>query len=108
MILSPGTVDFLILIASYESLPFVTYFSIEAASYVGVVNVKLSAAILGFHVFTGCDQSGRFSDKTKLSMWKSFRTAFAEILEPLLSIEGSNILPSDITVENMDRFGSHI
>ena len=67
MILSPDTDVFLILIACYESLPFVTYFSIEAASYVGVLDVKLSAAILGFHVFLGCDQSGRFSGKTKLS-----------------------------------------
>ena len=69
--------------------------------------MKLSAVILGFHVFTGCDQNGRFSGKTKLS-WFSFRTAYAEILEALSSLEGSNILPDDITVENMDRFGSHI
>ena len=91
-----------------ESLPFVTYFSIEAASYVGVLDVKLSAAILGFHVFTGCDQSGRFSGKTKLSWWKSFRTAYAEIFEALSSLEGSNILPDDVAVGSMDRFESHI
>ena len=99
MILSPDTNVFLILIAFYESLPFVTYFSIEAALYVGVLDVKLSAAILGFHVFTGCDQSGRFSGKTKLSWWKSFSTAYAEILEPSSAIEGSNILSDDITLE---------
>ena len=107
MILLPDTDVFLILIACYETLPFVTYFSIEAASYVGALNVKLSAAILGFHVFTGCDQRGRFSGKTKLSRWKSFRATYAEILEALSSLR-SSILPDDITIENMDRFGSHI
>ena len=99
MILSPDTGVFLILIACYESSPF---------TFVGLLDVKLSAAILGFHVFTGCDQSGRFSGKTKLSWWKSFRTAYAEILEALSSLEESNILPDYITVENMGRFGSHI
>ena len=108
MILLPDTDVFLILIACYKSLPFITYFSIEAAPYVGALDVKLSAAILAFHLFTGCDQSGRFSGKTKLSWSKSFRTAYAGILEALSSLEGFNILPDDIIVENMDRFGSHI
>ena len=108
MILLPDTDVFPILIACYESLPFVTYFSIEAASYVGVLDVKLSAAILGFHVFKECDQSGRFFGKTKLSWWKSFRAEHGEILEALTSLEGSRILPDDITFENMDRFESHI
>ena len=108
MILPPDTDVFLILTACYESLPFVTYFSTEAASYVGVLDVKLSAAILGFHVFAGCGQSGRFFGKTKLIYLKSFRTACVEIFEVLSSLEGSNILPDDITVENMDRFRSHI
>ena len=108
MTLSPDTDVFLILIRCYESLPFVTYFLIEAVSYVGVLDVKLSPAILGFHVCTGCDQSGWFSGKTKLSWWKSFRTAYAEILEGLSSLEGSKILPDDITVRNIDRFESHI
>ena len=70
--------------------------------------MTLSAGILGFQVFTGCDQSGRFSSKTKLSWWKSFRTAYAEILEALSSLEGSKILPNYITVGNIDSFESHI
>ena len=34
------------------------------------LDIKQSAAILGFHVFTGCHHSGQFSGKTKLSCRK--------------------------------------
>ena len=34
------------------------------------LDIKQSAAMLGFLVFTGCHQSGQFSGKMKLSCWK--------------------------------------
>ena len=74
----------------------------------GVLDVKLSTTILGFHVFIGCDQSVQFSAKTKVNWWKAFKAGYAEILEEFLSLEASITLPDDITVKNMDCFGSHI
>ena len=37
-------------------------------------------AILGFHAFTGCDQTSKFSVKSKLSCWKAFTSANKNIL----------------------------
>ena len=41
---------------------------------------KRSEALLAFHVFTGCDQTGRFCGKSKSSWWKNFMKADNEEL----------------------------
>ena len=41
------------------------------------------SALLGFHAFSGCDQTGTFRGKTKLSCWSAFQKADAEVQRAL-------------------------
>ena len=40
-------------------------------------------SLLGFHTFTGCDQTGRFSGKSKTFWWKEFYKVDGDTLEGL-------------------------
>ena len=37
--------------------------------------------ILGFHAFTGCDQTGKFTGKSKLTCWKVFESSSSSVLK---------------------------
>ena len=73
---SPDTDVFLLLLHYYESLPQITTFrtgrgndkrDISIKNCVEAIGSDHAKAILGFHVFTGCDQTGRFNGKSKSS-----------------------------------------
>ena len=64
----------------------------------------MAKAILGFHVFTGCDQIGRFSGKAKPTWWKEFLKSEYAVLTALTQLGNGEQLPSMITLEEIERF----
>ena len=38
-------------------------------------------ALLGFHAFSGCDQTGEFYDSSKLTYWKKLMTSPGDVLD---------------------------
>ena len=55
-----------------------------ASCYEGI-GPRHAEALLGFHVFTGCDQTGRFS-RTKTFWWKEFQKADNDTLDALAQL----------------------
>ena len=62
------------------------------------------AAIIGFHAFTGCDQIGRFNNKTKKSCWDIFIEADQEIVNAFKNLGESETLPTLQTLEALEKF----
>ena len=92
---SPDTDVFLLLIHFYQSLPQSLLFhtgrgkdarKINIASCYEGIGPRYAKALLGFHVFTGCDQTGRFSRKTKTFWWKEFQKADDDTLDALAQL----------------------
>ena len=48
-----------------------------------VLGPELCAALMGFHIFTGCDQIGRFNGKSKGAWWEAFLNADADVIKAL-------------------------
>ena len=67
-------------------------------------NIATDPSILGFHVFTGCYQIGRFSGKAKLTWWKEFLKSDDAVLTALTQLGNGEQLPSLITLEDIERF----
>ena len=76
VVVSPDTDVFLLLLHYYEVLPPAILFrtgrgdaerDIPTQQYYESIGCKKAKVILGFHVFIGCDQIGRFSGKAKLT-----------------------------------------
>ena len=81
VVCSPDADVLLLLIFIYKSQPTRTVFrtgrgsnlrDIDIGSAFEALGEEKSAAILGFHRFTGCDQTARFYGKSKASCWKTF------------------------------------
>ena len=59
-------------------------------------------ALVGFHVFTGCDISGSFLGKSKALWWKTFKLSSQEELHALAALgdyetlSGANVLKGNI------------
>ena len=64
---------------------------------------KRSAAILGFHAFTGCDITGKFAGRSKETCYKKIYNADDEILEALTSLGGDDLPPAHV-LRNLERF----
>lgn len=112
-ILSPDTDVFLLLIYYHESLPLVTFFRTGKGNDKRDINIRdcyealglnRAAAILGFHVLTGCDQTGRFSGKSKSTWWKFFMKAEDYVLHALSKLGEREDLPDLITLEHIEHF----
>ena len=110
---SPDTDVFLLLIYYYDLLPMATTFrtgrgaslrDINIRSCVEAIGVNRSKAILGFHTFTGCDQTSRFNKKSKSAWWKVFMEASDKILQALTSLGENESLPSLDTIELLENF----
>ena len=89
---SPDTDVFLLLIHFYSSLPQSLLFhpgkgkvarKIDIGSSYEGIGPGHAQALLGFHVFTGCDQTGSFSKKSKTFWWKKSQTADKNTLDTL-------------------------
>ena len=61
-------------------------------------------ALVGFHVFTGCDVSGKFAGRTKESTFKKFLEADSDILASLTNLGNSVDMPSEYTLQGLERF----
>ena len=56
-------------------------------------------ALVGFHVFTGCDIIGRFLGKSKTLWWKTFKSSSQEELRALAALGDYETLPSASVLE---------
>ena len=61
-------------------------------------------ALVGFHVFTGCDVSGKFAGRTKESTFKKFLEADSDILASLANLGNSVDMPSEYTLQGLECF----
>ncbi|KAK5647771.1 hypothetical protein RI129_002663 [Pyrocoelia pectoralis] len=63
----------------------------------------LSAALPGFHCFTGSDTTGTFSGKGKASCWKLFCNASEDIISAFSNL-GNGLLPSEEVLTGLEKF----
>ena len=101
-IFSPDTDVFLLLIHKHDALCADTNFvtgSKDDQKYTPIgkcyelLGPELCAALIGFHVFTGCDQIGRFNGKSKGAWWEAFLKADADVIKALQALgdDGSTL-----------------
>ena len=92
VVFSPDTVVLLLLVHHFPSLPDSTTFYTgkgRQRRFISVQDIyiklgqKRSAAILGFHAFTGSDINGRFGGRTKDWCFKVFLSPDDDILDSL-------------------------
>ena len=96
---------FLLLLNYYQLICNSTVFrtktrDIDVGSTYNNLGEEKCAALLGFHSFTGCDQTGKFSGFSKLSCWKTFVKSKPSVLEAFAELGQENV---DIT--NSSKIG---
>lgn len=113
VIYSPDTDVFLLLVHYYPKLPPATKFQtgrgndsrlIDIGNCFEAIGPLRASAVLGFHTFTGCDQTGKFCGKSKSSCWKVFTKCDDTQLEALAALGSSEPLPSLQTLEALEAF----
>lgn len=57
---------------------------------------ELAAALLGFHAFSGADQTGRFPGKGKLTGWQALNRCPGEVVSAFAALETAEKLSLDI------------
>ena len=65
---------------------------------------KRSESLLAFHVFTGCDQTGRICGKSKSTWWDHFMKAGNEVLNAFTKLGIREDLPTLETLEILEGF----
>lgn len=70
------------------------------------IGTKHAEALVGFHVFTGCDQIGRFQGISKSKWWKIFKGATDEELVALKELGEDIQLPGLHVLEGLEKFVS--
>ena len=65
---------------------------------------KRSEALLAFHVFTGCDQTGRFCGKSKSNWWKNFMKTDNDVLNAFAHLGIGEDLPTLETLASLEEF----
>ena len=65
---------------------------------------SILSAILGFHVFTGCDQTGKFYRKTKAFCWKTLIESSDEELAALQKLGESEELQTEDMSQGLEAF----
>ena len=63
-----------------------------------------SKKLLGFYIFTGCDQIGHFHGISKEKCWKKFMEYSKDELESFKDFGSSNILPGAGVISGLERF----
>ena len=96
---------FLLLLNYYQLICNSTIFrtktrDIDVGSTYNNLGEEKCAALLGFHSFTGCHQTGKFSGFSKLSCWKTFVKSKPSVLEAFAKLGQENV---DIT--NSSKIG---
>ena len=65
---------------------------------------KHSEALLGFYIFTGCDQIGRFNGKSKTACWNVFCTAEKPILDAFCALGCDNFEENSSNILHLESF----
>ena len=73
------------------------------ATYVAL-DPQHSSAILGFHAFTGCDQTGKFYGKTQAFCWKTLIESGNEELAALQKLGESEEVPTEDMIQGLEAF----
>ena len=60
--------------------------------------------MVAFHVFTGCDRTGRFNNKSKTACWKAFLGSSNIILQAFSRLGEKENLPSLEKLEVLETF----
>ena len=64
---------------------------------------ELVKALPGFHAFSGCDQTGTISGKSKVSYWNALKKADRSVLDAFSSLGTTDTIPDDIYM-TLERF----
>ena len=113
IIYSPDTDVFLLLVHYYPSLPSGTKFKtgqgadiriIDTGNFYEASGPLRASSVLGFHTFTGCDQTGKFHRKSKSTWWKSFIESSCKTLNALSLLGSSKSLPTLDVLEELESF----
>ncbi len=101
---SPDTDVFVLAICRYNELCKDTYSitgvgnrkrQISLAPTVHVLGVTKTADLIGFHSFTGADQTSRFAGKGKLTCWQALSRCPAEVVSAFAALGTSDELTTD-------------
>ena len=89
----------LILLHYFEEIPSTTVFKTTEHCYVlkkivEKLTYKMQKALLGFHAFSGCDQTGEFHGFTKNSCWDVFENSSNEIFDAFGNLGTTNLTPN--------------
>ena len=82
---------------THEALLFLFFHCRECYESIGS---NRADALVGFHVFTGCDIIGRFLGKSKALWWKTFKSSSQEELHVLADLGGYETLPGANVLES--------
>ena len=107
-IFSPDTDVLLLLNHYYPQLPTVTMFYtgnhiISVGAAYEVLGPQKCLALLGFHAFTGCDQTSKFHGKSKLTCWKVFMKSEDDVIEAFQNI-GENDEAGEATINKLEKY----
>ena len=95
---------FVLAICRYHQLCKDTYFitgvgnkkrQISLAPLVHALGFSKTAALPGFHAFTGADQMGRFAGKGKLTCWQALSKCPVEVVSAFAALGTSDELTTD-------------
>ena len=109
---SPDTDVFILAISHYQQLCKDTYFitgvgnkkrQIPLAPIVHALGVVKTAALPGFHAFTGADQTGRFAGKGKLKCWQALNRCRVEVVSAFAAL-GTSDEPTTETESAIEEF----
>ena len=96
VVFSPDTDVFIILYTFHEQLSATTYMRQTTEKLICIKKIadrigsRKSKALSGFHAFTECDTTGKFTEKGKLSWWKHFAKADNNVIEAFVSLGASH------------------
>ena len=96
VVFSLDTDVFLLLIHHFPELTPCTLFQTGRGNQQRNINISKcyetigpvrATELFGFHTLTGCDQTGRFSGKTKSFWWKQFYCAGEDVLAAMVEFD---------------------
>ena len=65
---------------------------------------ELAAALPGFHRFTGCDTTGQYSGKGKLSSWKVLRSSSTAVIRAFIDLGKTTPQLQKLTEDSKNMF----
>ena len=68
-----------------------------------IIGSDMAAALPGFHNFTGCDTTGRFAGKGKLTCWNTLQKAGPRVLKAF-ELLGTTEIPSENVFECLEQY----